>query len=393
MQLNSTAPALFVSEHPRGLQVDWGDGQSSFFHYVWLRDCCYCEACGDCLSSHRRYVPGLGTLDARPDIVSWDENDIRIEWAGEAHQSVYSTAWLSAHRYDDSARAGRRPLRSLWDASTPVSEFSFDFAQVKSDDQLLLALHKRLISHGVVILRGGPSSPGGVLSFAELFGEVETSSYGPVFDLTASNAAGTAGTTLRAVPPHSDEPFVYSPPGIEMLACVRPAETGGDSIMVDGFHIARRLRESLPAGFESLAKWNHAYIRLHPGKLDRRAQMPVIALDDDGEISGIRLHTRSSAPLDLPEHAMEEYLEAWHHLCALMMAPENQLRIALDAGDAIVFDNHRALHARTEFSDRNRFLQLCGVSRERFHEAFRLLATRLGDVDAANQVLRAGACR
>ena len=69
------------------------------------------------------------------------------------------------------------------------------------------------------------------------------------------------------------------------------------------------------------------------------------------------------------------------------------LRGITDAGDAIVFDNHRALHARSEFSDRRRYMQICGVTREKFHESFRLLAARLGDIESSNLVLRAGACR
>lgn len=382
-----------VGTNDDGLTVDWDNGESSFFHYVWLRDCCYCDECGDCHSSLRRYVPGLETLGVRPSSVSWDSSGLTVEWNGNHHRSTYPAAWLNTHRYDDRARAARRQPVTLWDASSDIDGMSFAFDSVNADPRERLALHRQLIASGVAIIRDGPRQPDGVLSFAGLFGEVAQSAYGAVFDLTPGNAVGTAGTTLRGVPPHSDEAFVYSPPGIEILACIRPAEDGGDSILVDGFGIATKLRQAYPGSFEMLANWNHHFVRLHDGKLDQRASAPVIALDDDGEISGIRLHTRASAPLDLPESVMEDYLTAYHRLCALMMSAENQVRLQLDSGDAIVFDNHRALHARGEFSDRRRHLQICGVTREKFHESFRLLATRLGDTESANLVLRAGACR
>jgi len=77
----------------------------------------------------------------------------------------------------------------------------------------------------------------------------------------------------------------------------------------------------------------------------------------------------------------------------MMMDQSNQIRLRLEAGDAVIFDNHRALHARSAFSDRQRFMQICGVTREKFHEQYRLLATQLGDTKAANMVLRAGVCR
>ena len=55
-----------------------------------------------------------------------------------------------------------------------------------------------------------------------------------------------------------------------------------------------------------------------------------------------------------------------------------------------MFDNHRVMHARTEFEDRQRFLQICNVGRETFHERLRLLAAKLEYTDEANMVLAAG---
>lgn len=382
-----------VTRNDSSLTVEWENGESGLFHYMWLRDCCYCETCGDCHSSLRSYVPGLDTLNIRPQTVTWSADELNIVWEGSGHCSSYRSDWLNAHRYDDKARAVRRLEFTCWNAATAITPASFDFASVNTEPEARLILQKRLLTHGFVVVRNGPAERNGALAFAELCGEVTQSTYGAVFDLALANKAGTAGTTLRAIPPHSDEAFAYTPPGIEVLACIRPAEDGGDSIIVDGIGIAQKLRQQYPSDFDLLAKWNHHYVRFNPGKIDLRAQAPVIALDDDGEISGIRLHSRASAPLDLPESVMEDYLIAYHRLCALMMAPENQIRSCLEAGDAIIFDNHRVLHARGEFSDRQRFLQICGVTREKFHESFRLLAAQLGDTVSANLVLRAGVCR
>lgn len=78
--------------------------------------------------------------------------------------------------------------------------------------------------------------------------------------------------------------------------------------------------------------------------------------------------------------------------CALMLSPEFQLRFQLGAGESVMFDNHRVLHARAAFSDPRRFLQICNVGRETFHERLRLLAARLGHHDEAEMVLAAGMC-
>ena len=73
------------------------------------------------------------------------------------------------------------------------------------------------------------------------------------------------------------------------------------------------------------------------------------------------------------------------------MAPENQLRLTLEPGDSVVFDNHRVLHARTGFSDPTRFLQICNVPRELFHDRLRLLAAKLGHLEEARMAMAAGA--
>ena len=46
-----------ASEQPKGLALSWSDGHTSFFHHIWLRDCCHCAACGDCYSSNRLLLP------------------------------------------------------------------------------------------------------------------------------------------------------------------------------------------------------------------------------------------------------------------------------------------------------------------------------------------------
>jgi gamma-butyrobetaine dioxygenase len=118
----------------------------------------------------------------------------------------------------------------------------------------------------------------------------------------------------------------------------------------------------------------------------------MIALDDRGEVTGIRVHTRAAGPLDLPGDLVESYYRAHQAFCELMLSPEFQLRFQLGAGESVMFDNHRVLHARAEFGDPRRFLQVCNVGRETFHERLRLLAAGLGYDAEANMVLAAGMC-
>ncbi|MGI9318337.1 MAG: TauD/TfdA family dioxygenase, partial [bacterium] len=236
----------------------------------------------------------------------------------------------------------------------------------------------------------GPKEPGSVEQVAGLLGDLGDSAYTRVFDLTPSSKTRTLGNTTRPVPPHTDEAFRYSPPGINVLGCVKPADQGGDSILVDGLNLARIIRQNHPQEFEYLTTLAQSFHRIHPGQLDQRARQRVFALDDRGEVVGIRVHTRSQGPLDIEADYVEAYYEAYWRLCALMMSPENQIRFRLESGDTVLFDNHRVLHARQHFADPYRFLQICNVSREGFHEQYRLLASKLGHTDEADMILSGG---
>lgn len=116
----------------------------------------------------------------------------------------------------------------------------------------------------------------------------------------------------------------------------------------------------------------------------------MIVLDDRDEVIGIRFHTRSAGPLDLPADLVKPYYAAHQTLCELVMSPGNQARFQLQAGESVLFDNHRVLHACTDFSDPQRYLQICNVARETFHERLRLLAEKLGYHAEADMVLAAG---
>ena len=381
-------------ENGRGLAITWSDGIRSFFHFVWLRDCCYCEVCGDCDDSLREFVPCEMPDDLRPIRWSVTPDDVlRIEWHPDSHVSQFAGEWLHAHRYDDDARPARRAKPVLWDSSLDAKRATFDFQAVSAHDEDRISMYRAVRDLGVAVIRNGPREPRSVIKVASLVGHVSQSAYGDVFDLKPGGTAGTAGTTRRAIVPHTDEPFSYAPPGILTLACVNNARDGGDTVLVDGFHLAEQLRQSFPDGFQALVEWNHCFVRRHSGTFDQRARVPMISLDDDGMVCGIRLHTRSSGPLCLPEEVTEFYYSAYRNLSAAMMDADNQVRVSLEPGDAVIFDNHRILHARTAFSDQDRFFQVCAVSREHFHERCRILAAALGHAGEADLILSPGAVR
>ena len=374
-----------------GLNLSWSDGHESFFHAIWLRDCCYCGSCGDTYSSKRFVTPLDMPADVALATARIDERgDLEIVWQADGHRSHYAAAWLRRHCYDDVSRRLRFHQPKLWGAKIATDMPAVEFDAATADERVRFELLRHLRDYGFVLVRGGPARPGGVEAVANLVGDLGESAYTRIFDLTPSSKTRTMGNTFNEVPPHTDEAFRYSPPGVNVLGCVRPANDGGESILVDGFQAAAQLRDSDPDAFDLLSRYAQDFNRIHPGRLDQRGRQPMIVLDDRSAVVGIRFHTRAAGPLNLPMDIVKPYYAAHRRLCEHLFDPANQLRFQLNAGDAVLFDNHRVLHARAAFGDPQRHLQICNVARETFHEQLRLLADRLGYADEADQVLAAG---
>ncbi len=374
-----------------GLWLTWADGHRSLFHYVWLRDCCYCSSCGDTYSSKRFVTPLDMPVEPVPAYTHIDKRgDLEIAWQPDDHGSRYAAAWLRRHCYDDQSRRRRFHEPCLWDATIVDDLPAIEFAAAATDEHVRFELYRKLRDTGFVVVRGGPASPGGVEAVAGLIGDLGESAYTRIFDLTPSSPTRTMGNTFNEVPPHTDEAFRYSPPGINVLGCVRPASDGGESILVDGFQAAAQLRADNADAFDLLCRYAQDFNRIHAGSLDQRGRQPMIVLDDRGAVSGIRFHTRAAGPLNLPADVVVPYYAAHRRLCERVFDPANQARFQLEAGDAVMLDNHRVLHARAAFSDPLRHLQICNVARETFHEQLRLLADKLGFGAEADQVLAAG---
>jgi len=210
--------------------------------------------------------------------------NLQILWSPDDHASHYDAAWLRQNCYDDASRAARFQQPILWDAklSERLPRVSYDKA--RNDDEGRLDLYRKLRDFGFVVITDGRSEPGSVEAVANLIGDMGESAYSRIFDLTPMSKTRTMGNTTRPVPPHTDEAFRHNPPGINILGCVKPADDGGDSVLVDGFKLASILLQEDPRSFSMLTDYAQSYHRVHDsgrGKaVDERTRQRMFVLDD-----------------------------------------------------------------------------------------------------------------
>lgn len=363
-----------------GIAVRWSDGSRSRFHTLWLRD--NCSTGGDKRGAHRTFLtsdldPNLRTTNAVID----DHGDIEVEFSDD-HRSTFAPAWLRANCPEPTTRV-RRPRRvSHFRAGTKVVKLELPEPATDEHCDLLEAVSE----WGAAIVTDVPTDHAGTEALAGLLGRVRETDFGRLFDIVVEPEDWESSQSADAQDPHTDDPYRYTPSGVSILHCIEPADSGGESMLVDGFGVAEKLRDDDPDSFELLSTIAVPFVRYRPVAFEQGddvhlvADASVIALDRDGEVAGIRFHQRAFGPFDIDPAIMGAYYRAVIQFGRSVNDPGNVWQHRLSPGEAIVYDNQRILHGRTALlgSAGRRHVRLCTIDRDQWHSRLRRLREDLG---------------
>ena len=121
---------------------------------------------------------------------------------------------------------------------------------------------------------------------------------------------------------------------------------------------------------------------------DYRWRSPIIVTASDGTVTEVRVGNWLRAPLDIPFDQVDAAYNAYRCLFEMTYRVDLQLRFRFEPGDLIAFDNRRALHARSEFTDvgGKRHLRGCYTERDELHSRLRMLERAMRERREAQQV-------
>lgn len=378
---HAAAPTVTAIDIPEGgegraVSVEWSTGERTSFNVLWLRD--NCPSGGDKRSAFRTFSvaeldPTLLVSDA-----SWADTRVTINYS-DGHVSTFDVAWLHEHR----PGLVRSAQLTTWRRGT--HQPTLDMATARTNEgwhQLLEAV----VGNGAALVTQVPTDSDGSSELADRLGHVRETDFGRFFDIISEPEVWTMSQSTAAMDPHTDDPYRYTPSGISILHCWEASPTGGGrSTLVDGFAVAEDLRVAEPGAFDMLTSVAVPWVRHRTESVDQGeavhlvAHAPVISLDRDGEVCGVRFHERSMGTLDIDPSLMNDYYRALIKFTKRVRSADFQWEHGLQPGDALVFDNQRVLHGRTAFDGDpgRRHLRLCTVDRDQVHSALRLLREEL----------------
>ena len=190
--------------------------------------------------------------------------------------------------------------------------------------------------------------------------------YGRWFEVRAEVNPNNLAYTNLGLQAHTDNPYRDPVPTLQILACLENSVEGGDSIVVDGFKAATRLKAENPKSFELLTRYCARFEYAGSSGVRLRARKPFIELAPDGELIAIRFNNRSAAPIvDVPFDEMADFYAAYRRFAEILEDPSMEVTFKLRPGELFIVDNTRVLHARKAFSSSGtRWLQGCYADKD-----------------------------
>ena len=149
--------------------------------------------------------------------------------------------------------------------------------------------------------------------------------------------------------------------------------SGGDSVLVDGLKLADIIKTDHPEDYQILSQVPLDFHYTDKNNRYTSSFVPFTTDPESGQVSQVHFNNYDRSPISRstmqalwrvkPEGSVVDIYRAMQTFTRAMRARENQYRFLLEPCRALIFDNHRVLHARMGFTGARR---LCGgyVNRE-----------------------------
>ncbi len=344
-----------LQHHDNSLGVVWSDGVVSRYPWLWLRDHAIGADTMHPVTGQRqlftagvpRALRGLST-----DVI---DGALHVTWDMLEPTSVLPVEFLGTYRHPRVARVTVDVPITLWKAAS-ITTPTVAHELVMNTDAGLAHWLTATLQYGFCIVTGTPPTVEATAALLRRVSYVRETIFGGVWEFQADLAkADTAYTTLE-LRGHTDGTYSNDAPGCQLLHCLEFKGDGGDSTLVDGFAIARRMESEHPDEFETLSTVMVPGQYIGDGS-HLLATRPVFRHDHTGRLAQVSFNNYDRAPFLLEESDMLAFYDALRVFEELANDTSMQWRHVLQPGEAMLLDNWRVLHGRAAYSGLRR---MCG---------------------------------
>ncbi|XP_055318268.1 trimethyllysine dioxygenase, mitochondrial-like [Sitodiplosis mosellana] len=338
----------------------------------WLRDHCRCTNCfGDTLQRkiNLAHIP----LDVEPTHSKTENNLLRITWS-DGHKSSYDVLELNERL---NSKFKLCPIKHIpWSAADMLGS---DYASVTLNDylcneEIAKAVVASLVKFGCAFIRNVPANLQSTeIAIRRLF-PIQKTLFGEMWSFSDNKAHNDIAYTNEALLAHTDNTYFTDAAGLKILHCTSRDGSGGESFLVDGFNVLKRLREQNQEAYEYLSKTSITSEYIEDGYHFKHSAPAIIIDPKTKEPNQIRFNMNDRAPFnDILQDEMLKFYKHYRALAIEIQRGENEWHFKLEPGTVCIFDNWRILHGRTEYTGRRQMVG-CYVSRSEFHSVARRYA-------------------
>ncbi|KAL6849429.1 hypothetical protein ACO1O0_008969 [Amphichorda felina] len=341
---------------------------------MWLRDNCKCSECINPDTKQRSFDSFRVPSNIRVLYASANQYGIRVTMS-DGHNTFTPWRWI-VQAVEPPFGYMHTPDRRLWDSNAWLQgsrpEVTYEECMGHNTDRPIRAMEnlmRKIKKFGFCFVNNTPVTPEATEELLERIGPIRNTHYGGFYDFVPDLSSADTAYTNLALDPHTDTTYFSDPAGLQafhMLSHDAPPGSsaedgplGGESILVDGFIVADRIRKFSPELYETLCEvpvaWHasgNADASITPDKL-----YPVIEREGPSTWPyRIRWNNDDRGVVPL-EHA-DKWYQAARKWALMVQSPKHQYRFQLRPGSVLIFDNWRVLHGRTAFEGLRR---ICGA--------------------------------
>lgn len=318
-------------------------------------------------------------MDIKAEKSVIDGQVLRLTWP-DGHQSVYNLEWLRRHSYwpplgDNGSSESADNNKSLSDAKVLWNSQKIqsvqpplvvDYKEIMENDGALLRWLQLVDKYGFCEVDGCPPSAEHTERLVNRISFIRETHYGRFWDFSANMAHGDTAYTALAIGAHTDTTYFTDPIGLQLFHLLRHDGQGGETLLIDGFFVAKIMQTQYPQHYRTLCQTR---IACHSAG-DQSVIMsptpdegyPILNVDAGAELYQVRYNNHDRSVLSgkrmKSAESIRKFYEALRVWQSLLSDKRNEYWHRMRPGRPLIVDNWRVLHGRSAFTG---YRRLCGA--------------------------------